>query len=420
MSINLNWPLFTDDTLGSVKKVFDSKRFTISGYWTGQPTFNQEFADRFARYNNARFCVPVMNGSMALVMALEALDIGFGDEVIVPALSWVATATAVLQVNAFPVMIDVDPETYCMDPELIEAKITGKTRAIIPVHLYGCMADMDRIKSVADRHNLFVIEDCAQTHGSVWKGKKAGTIGHIGAFSFEQSKVLTSGEGGCVVTDDKALYEKLLQLSVDSRVFSGNELKYGDLSLVEKGEIQGTNFKLPEIEAAILIEQLNHLEEQNRIRQENALYLDERFSLVPGVKIMKRHGQVDFQSFFSYCLRVDSDHFGCDSSNNLLLIREKILKSLRRDLGISPYFLHSSYPPISKSRMFCPWTKKRFPETIARDSRYWRELSLPNAEKASRESLVFHHALLLQPREILDTLVGAVSEALAVIRAGRK
>jgi len=410
------WPVYTDATIKKVLEVFENNRFTISGYWTGKKSMEQVFAKKFAEYNGVPYCVPTSNGSNALVVALEALDIGFEDEVIVPALTWLATATSVLNVNAFPVIIDVDPDTYCMDANIIESYITEKTKAIIPVHLYGCMSDMDAVMSIAKKHNLKVIEDCAQTHGSIWKGKKAGTIGDVGAFSFEQSKTLSSGEGGCVITKDTELYELLSQLRVDSRVFTDKTVNYGDLELIELGRIQGSNYKMTEIQAAILIEQLEYLEELNIIREENALYLDNYIKLIPGLKIMKRLPQINRQSYFSYCIKVDSQYFDCSNDIKLLLIREKILKSLRERLGIPQYFLHPSYQPLNTSKMFCPWTKRRYPESISKTEEYWRNLNLPVSSKAVRESIVFHHSILLKEKKELDLIVNVLDEIVSNIK----
>lgn len=412
----LEWPRYTEETIEKVLEVFKSNRFTISGYWTGNISMEQRFAQSFAKYNNAAYCVPTTSGSSSLQIALEALDIGFEDEVIVPSLTWLATATSVLNVNGFPVLTDVDPDTYCIDVDQIEKNITEKTKAIIPVHLYGSMADMDRIMEIARKYNLKVIEDCAQTHGSVWKGKKAGTIGDIGAFSFQQSKTLTAGEGGCVLTMDPNLFERLEQLRSDSRVFVNKKLNYGDLELVPKGTIQGSNYCMTEIQAAILLEQLSKLDEMNRIREDNAKYLDENLGQIAGLKPMRRLPQIDRQSYFSYCIRLDTEYFSCNTKEKLLLLREKILKMLKEKLMLGPFFLHAPYTTVNKNPLFCPWTKKRYPPNIRKTENYWRNLSFPVAEKATREAIIFHHAVLLQPKSNLDRIIIAFDEIIGGIK----
>lgn len=190
------WPQYTEKTIRSLEKVLNSNRWAISGYWTGEETREQLFAKAFAKYNGANYCVPTTNGSAALTTALEAVGVGYGDEVIMPALTWIATATAILRVNAKPVLIDASEETYCMDVSKIEDAITNRTKAIIVVHLMECMVDMDEVMKIAKKYNLAILEDCAQAHGMKWKDKRAGTIGDIGTFSFQQGKILTAGEGG--------------------------------------------------------------------------------------------------------------------------------------------------------------------------------------------------------------------------------
>jgi L-glutamine:2-deoxy-scyllo-inosose/3-amino-2,3-dideoxy-scyllo-inosose aminotransferase len=167
-----------------------------SGRWAYDGPVESEFERRFAELQTARYGLCVANGTVALQLALEALDIGVGDEVIVPGFTWQATVATVVDVNAMPVLVDADPETYCPDPSLVEAAITPRTRAIVVVHLYNSLTDMDRILEIARRHGLYVVEDCAHSHGSRWRGQGVGSIGDIGTFSFQASKTLTAGEGG--------------------------------------------------------------------------------------------------------------------------------------------------------------------------------------------------------------------------------
>lgn len=398
------WPQYTQETVQNLLEVFETKRWVISGYWTGEECMEQKFAKAFASYNDSKWCVPTTCGSSALSIALEALGIGYGDEVIVPALTWLATATAVLNVNATPILVDIEPDTYCIDPAKIEEAITKQTKAIIPVHLFGCMANMDEIMFLANKYDLYVLEDCAQTHGSVWNGKKAGTIGHIGAFSMQQGKVLTSGEGGAVITNDAKLFERLEQLRSDSRMMlDGSNLMYGDMQLVAKGEIQGQNLCMSEFHAAILLSQLKQLDEQNSIREKNAKYLDEQLSEIPGLKIMKKYKQIEKQTYYGYVVRTNRNHFND-------LTPEEICNRLREGLGLGTFYLHPPYAPIHQSKLFCPWTKKRYDKCIAKDEAYWKSLHFPVSENAQKEAIVFHHAVLLANREQIDKIVFAFKE----------
>lgn len=395
------WPQYNQQTIDNILAVLESNRWALSGYWTGQESMEQRFARSFADFNAVPYCTPTTSGTSALVLALDGLGIGYGDEVIVPALTWLATATAVLTVNAFPVLVDVCPESYCLDPDLVERAITPRTRAIIPVHLFGCMADMDAIVDIAKRHGLAIIEDAAQSHGSVWRGRKAGTIGNAGCFSLQQGKVLTAGEGGAVITADPLLYDRIEQLRADSRVLvPGATLGYGDMQLVPKGTLQGSNHCLGEFQAAVLLAQLTLLDEQNRIREENAAYLGERLAGLDGIKLMKRHPQVERQTYYGYTVRFDSRFAGGITS-------DKLAWALAAELNLGSFYLHPPYPPVHQCPLFCPWTKPRYPPDIARSEAYWRGLSFPVAERAQREAVVFHHAVLLAERDMIDRIAEA-------------
>jgi len=407
VSINTNdegwplWPQNNPELIQNLGRVLDSGRWAVSGYWTGQECMERQFAKDFAEFNQVPYCVPTTCGSSALVIALEALGIGSGDEVIVPALTWLATATAVMNVNAVPVLVDVDPETYCIDTSKIKEAITSKTKAILPVHLYGCMANMDEIMNIASQYDLFVIEDCAQSHGAVWNGKKAGTIGDIGIFSMQQGKVLTSGEGGAVITKDKRLYERLEQLRADSRIMlDGETLNYGDMQLVAKGEIQGSNLCMSEFHAAILVSQLKSLETFNKRRHEAAVYLDSQLSKIKGITIMKKYDQLNQPTYYGYVVRINKENFGGMQSHDLCEL-------LQKELKLGTFYLHPPYAPLHKSPLFCPWTKSRYRDSIIADEKYWKSLDFPISEHAQYEAIVFHHAVLLSELEKLDEIVAS-------------
>jgi dTDP-4-amino-4,6-dideoxygalactose transaminase len=187
------WPVYTEAERSALEDVLTNRN------WGGQPFPGQHataFAKKFAEFHTAKYAQCVNTGTVAIQAALKAIDIQPGDEVLVPAYTWEGTVGPVLLVNAVPVFVDVDPETYCIDTKLIEQAITSKTRAILPVHLGMRFADLDVIMSIAQKHNLKVVEDCAHVHGGMWRGQGAGSIGDLGAFSFQSSKLMTCGEGG--------------------------------------------------------------------------------------------------------------------------------------------------------------------------------------------------------------------------------
>jgi L-glutamine:2-deoxy-scyllo-inosose/3-amino-2,3-dideoxy-scyllo-inosose aminotransferase len=363
-----------------------------SGDWAAaNRPMEAEFAEKFAGFSRAKYAVCLMNGTVALQLALEALDIGAGDEVIVPGYTWQATAAACLDVNAIPIIVDVDPETYCIDPALVEAAITPRTRAIIPVHLYGSMADMDRIMEIARKHGLKVIEDCAQTHGSRWREMGAGVIGDVGSFSMQHSKVLTSGEGGAAITNDDNLYDRLCALRHCGRPRQG-----------EKSPIQSGNYRMTEFQAAVLLAGMERLEDQVNLRDENAQYLSKRLAEIPGIKPMKRHPQITRQSYFSYAFRYDPSGFKGAP-------RSAFLKALAAEIGLAPWII---FEPLNRATLYNPQTKKRHHWS----QEYWQAIDpshfeLPVCDKAHREECcAFHHPFLLGSKADMDDFADGASK----------
>jgi len=236
----------------AIQRVLDTSAFVL-----GREV--EAFESAFAEYVGAEFCVGVSNGTAAIQLALTACGVGDGDEVIVPANTFFATAEAVSTANATPVFVDCDPDSCNIDASKIEAAITPRTRAIIPVHLYGQPADLDAVFSVAERHNLIVVEDAAQAHGARYKGKRVGPLGRAGCFSFYPGKNLGAyGEGGAVVTNDKDVARRVRLLRDH-----GSEQKY-------RHEIVGYNFRLEGIQGAVLGVKLKHLDRWNELRRGHA------------------------------------------------------------------------------------------------------------------------------------------------------
>ncbi len=236
--------------------------YTASWYIEGKE--DEAFEKAFAEYCTSKYCVGVGNGLDALMLALKALGIGQGDEVIVPSDTYIATALAVTYVGATPVFVEPDIRTYNIAPELIEAKITDKTKAIMPVHLYGQPCDMDPIMAIAKKYHLFVVEDCAQAHGATYKGRRIGSFGDAAGFSFYPGKNLGAlGDAGATVTNDKALADKVRALGN-----YGSDYKYHHI-------YQGNNSRLDEMQAAFLAAKLPHLDKMNEERRRTAkCYLD--------------------------------------------------------------------------------------------------------------------------------------------------
>ena len=219
-----------------------------------------DFEKAFADWLGVEFCLGCGNGTDALEIIMKSLNIGPGDEVIVPALSWISTAETVNNVGAEPVFVDILHDTYTIDPAKIENKITPRTKAIIPVHLYGCPADMDEIIRISEKHKIFIIEDCAQAHGAEYHGKKVGTFGIASAFSFFPSKNLGAyGDGGAIVTDNQELYEMTRMIS-----------NHGQLKIKHKHTIIGRNSRLDSLQASILKAKLGYIDQWNFQRNQVA------------------------------------------------------------------------------------------------------------------------------------------------------
>lgn len=306
-------------------------------HWPGIESMAAKFEREWAAFNRSRFCTLVTNGTHALQLALEVLDIGAGDEVVVPGLTWQATASAVCDVNAVPVLVDIDEETLCIDPKQVEAAVSPRTRAIIPVHLYHRMAEMDALRRCAARHRLQVIEDCAHTHGSRWRGRSAGTLGTLGCFSFQMSKLVTAGEGGAILMQDRELF-----LKIQSQRACGREFTPGFRT-------HGGNCRMTSFQAAILRGQLAAFRRNAPVIDRNGRALDAAVSAAPGVRPLRRSPRITRQCSYCYVFLYDSDAFdGLDAAT--------FRKALSAELGLS---FGTTYTPLSHSEVYYPHTKKR-------------------------------------------------------------
>jgi perosamine synthetase len=268
-----NWPIIGADERRFVNEVLD--RGIVAG---GTAPQVKALETEWARYTGSRHCLTTCSGTAALHMALAAVGVGPGDEVITAAFTFLASASCAIHQNAIPVFVDIDPRTYCMDPAKLEAAITPRTKAIIPVHIQGCPADMDPILAIARKHKLFVIEDACQAHGALYKGKKVGTLGDIGTFSLNNFKNLCGGEGGLFVTDSEAYLDKGILI----RCF-GDEVDEVSKRRVYNASILGYMYRNQELPAALTRGQLLHLDEYNAIRIANADRLSAELSKIPGV-----------------------------------------------------------------------------------------------------------------------------------------
>jgi perosamine synthetase len=268
-----NWPIIGADERRLINEVLD-KGIVAGGTAPQVKALEQEWA----RYTGSRHCLTTCSGTAALHMALAAVGVGPGDEVITSAFTFLASASCAIHQNAVPVFVDIDPRTYCMDPAKLEAAISPRTKAIIPVHIQGCPADMDPIMAIAKKHKLFVIEDACQAHGAMYKGKKVGTMGDVGTYSLNNFKNLCGGEGGLFVTESQEYMDKGVLL----RCF-GDEVDEVSKRRVYNASILGYMYRNQELPAALTRAQLLHLDEYNKIRIDNANHLTNALGKIPGV-----------------------------------------------------------------------------------------------------------------------------------------
>ena len=293
------WPPRDEKTAERLKEVY------MSGEWSFNSPMEQEFEQEFAAYHGTKYAVFMANGTTTLECALTALGCGEGDEVIVPALTWMATALAATYVGAVPVFVDIEPATLCMDPEKLEAAITPKTRAIIPVHAYGSTADLERILAIADRHGIPVIEDCAHMQGGFWNGRGVGSWGKVGSFSFQQSKTLASGEGGICITNDKELADKIYLLK---HIGYARGLKQGQGIQAPEGMICH-NYRATAFQAVILSEQLKSLRERIAAYGAAAKILTDAVAGLSGVRVQAPGRLSDPQGYYSFHYIFDGEEF---------------------------------------------------------------------------------------------------------------
>jgi len=374
------WPIYDDREMKALERVLKS------GVWSTRGPEVQKFEKRFAEYQGVQYGVAVTNGTVTLEIILRALGIGYGDEVIVPPYTFIATASAVMTVGAAPVFVDIESNTYNIDSSKIEEAITPRTRAIIPVHIGGRACDMDKIMEIAKKHNLYVIEDCAHAHGSEWKGKRVGSIGDAGSFSFQSSKNLNSGEGGFITTNNLKIFEKCWSIHHCGRDVNGT-VWYGHVNI-------GTNARMTEWQAAILDVQMDRLDEQIERRMENARYLTLRLNEIPCIETFPYDERVTRNSYHLYLFKYHEEK--CKG-----LPREEFIKAVTAEgVRLTPGYSCLYKQPIFSGEEF----KKRVGTSIN-----YKDLYLENVEKATtKEGIWFTQNMLLGDKSDMDDIADAI------------
>ena len=382
-----SWPVWDEHERTALLDVLDA-----GGWWQGNGKVAATFAADFAAYHGAAFGMALTNGTHTLEAALVACDVGEGDEVIVPGMTFVASAAAVLAVNGTPVLVDIDADTLCIDPAAAEAAITPRTKAIVAVHVAGAAADLDALTELCARHGLRLIEDCAHAHGTFWRGRGVGSWGDFGSFSMQRSKLMTAGEGGVLICNDEALRDAAWA--------------YADCGRV-KGQwfyhhaTYGSNLRMTEWQGAVLSGQLQRFPDQNRTRNDNAVALNAALDEIPGVRTPRRDPRMDSQGNYCFVFHYDAEQFAGLPLRNF----EAALAAEGIPMGVS-------YPSLTdlavfRNRNFAPRLREHAPSID------YSTQHLPRAEHAAASTVWLQHRLLLAEREdVLD-----VARAVARIQA---
>ncbi|HUT88348.1 MAG TPA: DegT/DnrJ/EryC1/StrS family aminotransferase [Thermoguttaceae bacterium] len=353
-----------------------------------------EFEETYAKLNEAKYCVAVSSGTSALYTSLGALGVGPGDEVIVPPYTFVATVTVALQHYAMPVFVDSDRETFLMDPAKLEAAITDRTAAIIPVHVGGSVADMDRILAVADKHRVPVIGDACQAHLAEWRGRSAGSWGTTGCYSFQVSKNLCSGEGGAILTNDETMANKCFAFHTCCRKRSGagSDFTY-DLG-------RNTNVRMTELQGALLLSQMEGVEERAKTRSENAGYLSSMLREIPGTLPARMYEGCTLNAYHLYMFRYQPEAFAGLSRNQFVraLRAEGIPCSTGYGRLNEASFIHDALHSRPYVRVYGEAAVENWAERNG----------CPENDKLCEEAVWFTQRMFLGPRSDMDEIAEAI------------
>jgi dTDP-4-amino-4,6-dideoxygalactose transaminase len=389
------WPQYRTSDVERIVKQVESR------HWGGFPLpgkVSGEFATRFAETHGAKYGLCIANGTIAIVAALQAAGIGFGDEVIVPAYTWDGTATAVLFAGGVPVFADIDPDRYCLDVEATRRAITPRTKAIVPVHLAMRFAEMDGLLALAREHGLVIIEDCAHAHGGAYNGRGAGSMGDIGCFSFQESKLMTSGEGGMLVTSRLDCFEALQTI-----------VNCGRASLTDQYGIKklGSNYRMTELQACLLVGQLDMLPEFRERRTRNAARLTKRLAEIPNVRPLPGQPAITSETYYTYVFQYRPERQPAPSRDLFVAALDK------EGVPCDGRF----YEPVYKSDLFYATPENSPQIATGRETPMdYSAVCCPVTERAAYAEAVWLPQFLLISDDEKD--VDDVADAIAKVSAG--
>ncbi len=380
------WPLFDERERAQLEDVLSS------GNWGGYPSPNRkasEFAARFAEFQGIRHAIATSSGTAALEVALKALGVGPGDEVIVPAITFAATAYAPVACMAMPVFADVDPNTACIDPAAVERLITPRTRAIIPVHYAAALADLDALADIAARRSIAIVEDCAHVPGAQWRGRGAGGWGRLGCFSFQTTKPMTAGEGGMITTGDSDLEQRCQSLINCGRRRSTDTFA---------ASLLGANYRMTEWQCGILLAQLERLPRQIERKSRQAERLRARLSAIDGISVIPRDCRVTREVIYVFLFKVDENRLGVS--------RNRFVRALRAE-GI-PCGVGNE--PVYRSALL-PRDSTAYRTACAMAGADPSPPRCPNAERLfEHEMIALAHEMLLGGDDDIDDIADAIEK----------
>ena len=382
-----SWPVIQDNDEKGWMEVLRGKDWCRSS----DGHYATRFEETWAETLGAKYCVATSCGTTALYASLNALGVGPGDEVVLPPYTFVATLNVILMQHALPVFVDSDRESFQIDAHKIEAKLTSRTRCILPVHLGGNPVDLDVVLAVAKKHKLPVLEDACQAHTGAWRNRRVSSVGDLGCFSFQASKNLNSGEGGAILTSDPELHEFCKSFQNQGRGPAGAAFQYSR---------QGSNLRMTEFQAALLLQQLTRLEEQSHVREQNAAYLTSQLREIPGISPARMYEGTTRNGYHLYMLRYDKEHFAGVSL-------ARFLAALTKE-GIP---CSSGYTPLNKEPFLKKTLQSRTYRMLYSESEIaeWEERNqCPENDKLCEEAVWFFQTMLLGSRHDMDDIAEAI------------
>ncbi len=389
----IKWPVWNPDT--DEERVIEVLR---SGVWSRAGVV-AEFEEKWAETIGAKRALATTNGTHALIIALRMLGVGPGDEVLTTPYTFIATIDAILMNNAMPVFVDVDPQTFQMDPDKIEEKITPQTRAILPVHILGLPSDMERIMAIARKHNLIVVEDACQAWLAEINHKKMGTFGHAGCFSFQNSKNLPIGEGGAIVSDDEDFMDRAFSFHNFGRPY-GNMV--GDVS--GQYVMVGSKARMTEYQAAIGLAQLKRLKEQTELRNRNATYLKSQIKDIPGILPYRLYDHVTRAAYHLFPFRYKQEQFAGMS-------REQFLKALQAEgIPCSGGYTPLNTMPYLKDALSSRAFQIIYPKEKLDFDKYLEENQCPANDQLCAEAVWLPQNVLLGSQKDMDAIAEAIDK----------